>query len=363
MDYCSLGGCHLQPSGGQCAVESGHEAHRRREPTDLGQLGLHILAGCPESFDFAWRRILCHFFLALLDNPVQGRFEFCAAGYLIRSGPQRRVCRLLLERNCLRDPMDRSPVDFHWRRPGGAILAENVRDCGRPGHHGGGWQVKTAILIAIIVLADSAGDVLLTKGMRQVGEVSTFAPRALLAIARRAIRNHHFLASIVFMVTHFVGFLAVLSWADLSVVFPATTLVYVIGTLAAEFEQQFAKFCGVRHAIAVNSGTSSLEIILRVLGVEGKEVLVPTNTFFATAAAVVHAGARPVLVDMDPESFAVRPEDVEKKLTPKTAGLIVVHIGGIVSRRIGELQELVRKKGLWLVEDAAHAHGSSYRGV
>jgi len=95
--------------------------------------------------------------------------------------------------------------------------------------------VKTAILIAIIVLADSAGDVLLTKGMRQVGEVSTFAPRALLAIARRAIRNHHFLASIVFMVAHFVGFLAVLSWADLSVVFPATTLVYVIGTLAAKF--------------------------------------------------------------------------------------------------------------------------------
>ena len=95
--------------------------------------------------------------------------------------------------------------------------------------------MKTAILIAIIVLADSVGDVLLTKGMRQVGELSTFAPRALLAIARRAVRNHHFLASIVFMVTHFVGFLAVLSWADLSVVFPATTLVYVIGTLAAKF--------------------------------------------------------------------------------------------------------------------------------
>ena len=95
--------------------------------------------------------------------------------------------------------------------------------------------MKTAIMIALIVAADSAGDVLLTKGMRQVGEVSTFAPRALLAIARRAMRNHHFLASIVFMVTHFVGFLAVLSWADLSVVFPATTLVYVIGTLAAKF--------------------------------------------------------------------------------------------------------------------------------
>jgi len=101
-----------------------------------------------------------------------------------------------------------------------------------------------------------------------------------------------------------------------------------LGKYGAEFEQQFAKFCGVRHAIAVNSGTSSLEIILRVLGVEGKEVLVPTNTFFATAAAVVHAGARPVLVDMDPESFAVRPEDIERRLTPRTAGVIVVHIGG-----------------------------------
>jgi len=136
-----------------------------------------------------------------------------------------------------------------------------------------------------------------------------------------------------------------------------------LGKYGAEFEQRFAQFCGARHAIAVNSGTSALEIILRALGVDGKDVLVPTNTFFATAAAVVHAGGRPVLVDMDPESFAVRPEDVEKALTSRTTGLIVVHIGGIVSRRMPELQEWARKKGLWLVEDAAHAHGSSYNGV
>ena len=106
-----------------------------------------------------------------------------------------------------------------------------------------------------------------------------------------------------------------------------------------------------------------MEIILRVLGVEGKDVLVPTNTFFATAAAVIHAGGRPVLVDMDPESFGIRPEDVEKCLTPKTAGLIVVHIGGIISRRIRDLQEFARRKGIWLVEDAAHAHGSSHGGM
>ncbi len=136
-----------------------------------------------------------------------------------------------------------------------------------------------------------------------------------------------------------------------------------LGKYGAEFEKGFAQFCGCKHAVAVNSGTSALEIILRALGIEGKDVLVPTNTFFATAAAVVHAGGNPILVEMDPESFGIRPEDVEGKITAKTAGVIVVHIGGIVSRRIKELQELCRKKGIWLVEDAAHAHGSSYQGV
>ncbi len=136
-----------------------------------------------------------------------------------------------------------------------------------------------------------------------------------------------------------------------------------LGKYGKEFEEKFAQFCGCRHAVAVNSGTSALEIILRSLGVEGKDVLVPTNTFFATAAAVVHAGGNPVLMDMDPESFAVRPEDVEKKITSKTVGLIVVHIGGIVSGRINELQGLCKKRGMWLIEDAAHAHGSSYKGV
>ncbi len=136
-----------------------------------------------------------------------------------------------------------------------------------------------------------------------------------------------------------------------------------LGKYGAEFERQFALYCGVPHAIAVNSGTCALEIILRVLGVEGKDVLVPTNTFFATAAAVVHAGGNPVLVDMDPESFGVRPEQVEKCITPRTAGIIVVHIGGIVSRQMPALAELAERKGLWLVEDAAHAHGSSYAGT
>jgi dTDP-4-amino-4,6-dideoxygalactose transaminase len=136
-----------------------------------------------------------------------------------------------------------------------------------------------------------------------------------------------------------------------------------LGKYGGEFESHFAALCGTRHAIAVNSGTSAMEIILRSLGVEGKDVIVPTNTFFATAAAVVHAGGNPILVEMDPESFAIRPEDVEAAITPNTAGIIIVHIGGLITRRIGELQELARERGLWLAEDAAHAHGSSYDGV
>lgn len=136
-----------------------------------------------------------------------------------------------------------------------------------------------------------------------------------------------------------------------------------LGKYGAEFERRFADFCGTHHAIAVNSGTSSLEIILRALDVQGKDVLVPTNTFFATAAAVLHAGGNPIFVDMDPESFGICPQDLDEKLTPNTVGIVVVHIGGIVSRRMPDLQLWTAKNKLWLVEDAAHAHGSSYRGV
>ena len=136
-----------------------------------------------------------------------------------------------------------------------------------------------------------------------------------------------------------------------------------LGKYGSEFEKKFAELCGARHAIAVNSGTSALEIILRSIGIDDKDVLVPTNTFFATAAAVVHAGGNPVLIDMDPESFSIRPEDVEKALTARTAGMIMVHIGGIVSSKTPALIDLAREKGLWLVEDAAHAHGSSFHSI
>ncbi len=136
-----------------------------------------------------------------------------------------------------------------------------------------------------------------------------------------------------------------------------------LGKYGAAFEEKFAELCGVKHAVAVNSGTAALEISLRALGVEGRDVLVPANTFFATVAAVVHAGARPVLMDTEPETFATAPEEIDRRITPNTAGVIVVHIGGLVSPRMAELQEVVQRKGIWLLEDAAHGHGSSFDGT
>jgi len=132
-----------------------------------------------------------------------------------------------------------------------------------------------------------------------------------------------------------------------------------LGAIGRELAERFAAHHGAAHAIAVNSGTSAIEIPLRALGVRGKEVLVPANTFFATAAGVIAAGARPRFVDCDPKTMAVDVESVRKSIGPDTAGLVVVHIGGLVTPDIHELSALCAEHGLFLFEDAAHAHGST----
>ena len=136
-----------------------------------------------------------------------------------------------------------------------------------------------------------------------------------------------------------------------------------LGRYGTEFETRFAEFCDARHAVAVSSGTAALEIILRSLDVSGKKVLVPANTFFATASAVIHAGGIPVFLDMDAETMSIRPEDVDAAITPDTGGFIVVHIGGLITGRIDELRDLAARRGIWMVEDAAHAHGSTFKGT
>jgi perosamine synthetase len=135
-----------------------------------------------------------------------------------------------------------------------------------------------------------------------------------------------------------------------------------LGPIGRELEVAFAKRHSTEHAVAVSSGTSALEIILRALDVEGREVIVPANTFFATAAAAVHAGARVVFVDCDPETMAFDLADVEAHLSPATAAVVAVHIGGLISPAITALADLCAARGVHLVEDAAHAHGSALGG-
>ena len=135
-----------------------------------------------------------------------------------------------------------------------------------------------------------------------------------------------------------------------------------LGKYGREFEEKFASYLGRDYAITVNSGTSALEISLRILGIKDKKVLVPTNTFFATIGAVLHAGGKPKFVDLDPNTFSSDVKGLEEKITPETRGVIVVHVAGIITPQMNEIQKLCKDNGLFLLEDAAHAHGSRLDG-
>jgi len=127
------------------------------------------------------------------------------------------------------------------------------------------------------------------------------------------------------------------------------------------FEEEFARFVGTKHAVSVSNGTAALEIVLRAIGIKGHEVIVPTNTFAATAYAVIEAGGRPVFADIKRDlNFSVR--DIRRRLSRKTKAIIPVHIGGLISPDMYELLELAEERNLYVVEDAAHAHGSELDG-
>jgi perosamine synthetase len=141
-----------------------------------------------------------------------------------------------------------------------------------------------------------------------------------------------------------------------------------LGPYTRQFELAFAASHSraadqVPHGIAVSSGTAALEIILRSIGVAGRDVIVPANTFFATAEAALRAGARPVFADIDPATFALSPQTVAAALTPATAAVLHVHIGGLISPDVVQLRQLCAESGIALVEDAAHAHGSTFDGA
>jgi dTDP-4-amino-4,6-dideoxygalactose transaminase len=143
-----------------------------------------------------------------------------------------------------------------------------------------------------------------------------------------------------------------------------------LGPYTRKFEAAFAAaHTGPRppspggpHAVAVASGTAALTIALLALGVRGREVVVPANTFYATAAAVLQAGARPVFADVDAGTFALSAATTAAALTSRTAAVVAVHIGGLIPPQIDELRALCDERAVALVEDAAHAHGATFDG-
>lgn len=134
------------------------------------------------------------------------------------------------------------------------------------------------------------------------------------------------------------------------------------GAKAHEFENNFAAFVGARFALAVNSCTAALHLALEAIGLKsGDEVLLPTLTFTATAEVVTYFGAKPVLVDSEPEYFNLDPDDLSKRLTRRTKAIMPVHFAGHPCK-MDDVLEFAERNGLAVVEDAAHAFPAKYKG-
>jgi len=134
------------------------------------------------------------------------------------------------------------------------------------------------------------------------------------------------------------------------------------GEFIEKFEKKFAKYCGVKYGIATSSGTTALHLALTALGIKkGDEVIVPDLTFIATANAITYCGARPVFVDSHPEYWCIDPEKIEEKITPRTRAIIPVHLYGHPCD-MDTIMDIAKKYGLFVIEDAAEAHGAEYKG-
>lgn len=137
---------------------------------------------------------------------------------------------------------------------------------------------------------------------------------------------------------------------------------YILGGAVGQFEEEFARYCEAETCVSVDSGTSAIELALRAAGVgPGDEVIVPANTFIATALGVHHAGATTVLADVNPVTYNLDPEQFEKAITPRTKAVIPVHLYGQPAD-MDEINRIAKAHGLVVVEDACQAHGSYYKG-
>jgi len=134
------------------------------------------------------------------------------------------------------------------------------------------------------------------------------------------------------------------------------------GPFVARFEEEFARFCGCRHAIGVGNGTDALWLSLLALGIgPGDEVITVPDTFIATAEAISLCGAKPVFVDVNADTYNMDPAQIEAAITPDTKAIIPVHLFGQMAD-MDPIMEIAKKHGLFIIEDACQAHGSEYKG-
>ncbi len=137
---------------------------------------------------------------------------------------------------------------------------------------------------------------------------------------------------------------------------------FIGGAHLKSFEEAFANFCGAKHCVGVGNGTDALFIALKALGLgAGDEVITAANSFIATSEAITMTGAKPVFVDINPATYNIAVDKIEAAVTPNTKAIIPVHLYGQPAQ-MDEILELAKKHGLKVVEDAAQAHGATYKG-
>ena len=137
---------------------------------------------------------------------------------------------------------------------------------------------------------------------------------------------------------------------------------YILGKEVENFEREFANYLGVKYCIGVGNGLEALHIILRAYGIgKGHEVIIPSNTYIATALAVSYAGAVPIIVEPDEQTYNINPVLIEEKITKKTKAIMPVHLYGQACD-IDPINEVAKKYNLKVIEDAAQAHGATYKG-
>lgn len=141
-----------------------------------------------------------------------------------------------------------------------------------------------------------------------------------------------------------------------------TNTEYIMGPAVKEFESAFTNYCGVKHAIGVANGTDAITLTLKAMNIsKGAEVITAANTFIATALGIHHAGAQPVFVDVDPDTYNIDSTKLGTALTPRTKAIIPVHLYGQPAD-MDPILEFARKHNLFVLEDAAQAHGAEYKG-